>query len=141
MSLLARFAKPKTPDDRWHPVDQGYPSLFDLKAHAPGLNGKGGVYALWHLGVRPQWLRIGAGANLGCCLNSAAAALAASKLRANGGIYAAWALVDAARWPGIVQHLRVRLAPVLQDTVVVGDIVWDAAPAPILFPLPPGTTA
>lgn len=120
MSLLARLTKPKTPHDRWQPADQVYPSLFDIKTHAAALNGKGGVYALWHLGVRPQWLRIGAGPNLLDCLNGAAAGLADTTLRGNGGIYVAWAFVDAARRPGIVQYRRNRLEPVLQHVVLTG---------------------
>lgn len=140
MSLLARFAKTKTPGDLWQPVDQAYPSLFDLKTHTLGLTGKGGVYALWHLGVRPQWLHIGAGPSLGVCLASAATALVASPWRGNGGLYAAWVFMDSARWPGIVQGLRSRLAPALQDVAFPEDAVWDPAAAHVVFPLPPGTT-
>jgi hypothetical protein len=74
MSVLSLFKKPKPPGDGWHPASAAYPSLFDLAGHGAALEGKGGVYALWHLGVRPQWLRIGAGANLMDCLKAAAAA-------------------------------------------------------------------
>ena len=140
MSLLARFTKAKTPGDLWQPVDQAYPSLFDLKAHAAALAGKGGVYALWHLGVRPQWLHIGAGPSLGACMTGAATALAVSPWRGNGGLYAAWVFMDSTRWPGIVQGLRFRLAPALQDVAFPEDAVWDPATAPVVFLLPPGTT-
>ena len=140
MSLLARFTKPKTPDDSWHPADGVYPSLFDLGAHAAALDAKGGIYALWHLGVRPQWLWIGAGADLRECLIDAAGALASSPLRGNGGIYAAWAFMAAPRWPGVVHHLRGRLEPIVQDIILPGDALWETVPVPVVFPLPPGTT-
>jgi hypothetical protein len=140
MSVLSLFKKPKLPEDGWRPADAAYPSLFDLAGHGAALDGKGGIYAVWHLGVRPQWLRIGAGANLLECLTAAAAAPQMSTYRGNGGVFAAWSLPDAARRPGIVLHLRTRLEPVLQHLALPGENTPDQTSTPILFPLPPGTT-
>lgn len=137
MGLIAKL-KGRTED--WHPDDGAYPSLFNLGGHSAAVKGKGGVYALWHLGVRPQWLHIAAGNDLHACLVGAARALAESSFRANGGIFAAWAFVDALRRPGIVSHLRVRLAPALPNAVFPGEMRWTGAPKPVEFPLPPGTT-
>lgn len=137
MSLFARL-KGKAP--AWHPGEGAYPSLFALGVHAQAVKGKGGVYAVWHLGVRPQWLRIAAGDDLLVCLNAVAQALDVSPFRGNGGIFAAWAFVDAPRRPGIVVHLRARLAPVLRDAAFPGETRWMGAPGPMAYPLPPGTT-
>ena len=139
MSLLDRF-RSKTPDEGWRPGEGLYPSLFDVSAHVPALKGKGGVYALWHLGVRPEWLRIGAGPDLLACLAAAAGDLASSSFRGNGGIFAAWAFVAPARWPGVITHLEAKLDPVFRSTAAVGEGQAPALPAPVVFPLPPGTT-
>ncbi len=139
MSLLDRI-KGKPPADAWQPGEGAYPSLFDLGAHATGLKAKGGIFALWHLGVRPQWLRVGAAGDLAACLTAAAEDLKDSPFRANGGLYAAWVFMAPARWPGVVMHLRERLKPALQDMMLTGEAVWSDAPAPVVFPLPPGTT-
>lgn len=139
MSLLDRI-KGKPPADAWHPGEGAYPPLFDLGAHAGALKAKSGVYALWHLGVRPQWLRVGAAGDLAACLMAAAEALKESPFRGNAGIYAAWVFLAPARCPGIVTHLRARLKPALQDMTLAGEAAWSGAPAPVVFPLPPGTT-
>ena len=140
MSVLSLFKKPKPPADLWYPANAAYPSLFDLAGHTAALDGKAGVYALWHLGVRPQWLRIGAGANLLDCLRILSAVPPVAAHRANGGLFVAWAFPDAARLPGIVLHLRTRLEPALQHLVLPGEAVLDPAVVPVVFPLPPGTT-
>lgn len=139
MSLLDRI-KGKPPADAWHPGEGAYPSLFALGDHAAALKNKGGIFVLWHLGVRPQWLRVGAGADLALCLKTAAEDLNDSPFRGNGGLYAAWVFMAPARWPGIVAHLRVRLKPVMQDTPLTGEAAWSDVPVPVVFPLPPGTT-
>lgn len=124
----------------WLPGEGAYPSLFDLGPHAAALKAKSGVFALWHLGVRPQWLRVGAAGDLGACLQGAAEALKASPFRGNGGLYAAWVFMPTARCPGIVMHLRTRLKPVLQATPLPGEVAWAGIPVPVQFPLPPGTS-
>ncbi len=139
MSLLDRI-KGKPAPDAWHPGEGVYPSLFDLGPHAAALKAKSGIFALWHLGVRPQWLRVGAAGDLGACLAAAAEALKESPFRGNGGLYAAWVFMPAARCSGIVMHLRTRLRPILQDTPLAGETAWAGAPASVAFPLPPGTT-
>mgnify|MGYP006273607545 CR=1 FL=1 len=137
MNLLERI-KGK-PADTWLPGEGAYPSLFALGDHGAALKGKSGVFAIWHLGVRPQWLRVGACADLSVCLKAAAEALKASPFRGNGGLYVAWVTMPPARCPGIVTYLRARLRPALQEAVA-GEATWAGAPAPTAFALPPGTT-
>lgn len=137
MSLFGRVTGKDTP---WQPADAAYPSLFDTGSFASAVKGKSGLYALWHLGVRPQWLRVAAGTDLAACLAAAAAALKDSPFRGNGGIFTAWAFADPGRCPGIVVYLRARLRPALGDPTLAGEIAWKGVPAPVVFPLPPGTT-
>jgi len=138
MSLIARI-KGKA-EEGWLPGEGVYPSLFSLGGHLAGLNGKSGVFTVWHLGVRPQWLRVGAGADLAVCLKALAESLKDSPFRGNGGLFAAWALLAPGRCPGIVTYLCTRLHPVSQDMAVAGETAWSTVPAPVAFPLPPGTT-
>jgi hypothetical protein len=140
MSVLSLFKKPKPPENSWYPAAATYPSLFDLSGHASTLEGRAGLYALWHLGVRPQWLKVGAGTNLMDCARAAALAPQIAAFRGNGGLFMAWAFPAATQMPGIVLHLQTRLAPTLQYLSLPGNIVIDAAAAPTVFPLPPGTT-
>jgi hypothetical protein len=139
MSVLSLFKKPKPPEDKWHPANAAYPSLFDLSGHAAALDAKGGIFALWHLGVRPQWLRVDASANLLDSLKAVADVPEIRAYRRNGGLFVAWSYPEVTRQPGIVLHLRTKLEPALQYLVLPGETVA-AAPTPFMFPLPPGTT-
>lgn len=139
MSLFGRL-KGKPDPDAWHPGEGAYPSLFELAPHVAALKGKCGIFAVWHLGVRPQWLRVGATADFAHCLAAAADALKDSPFRGNGGIYAAWVFMPPARWPSVVTHLRARLKPALRDIAFPGEAAMSDVPAPGVFPAPPGTT-
>ncbi len=118
----------KEPDVRgWFPADGAYPRL---SANITGVPARPGVYTLWHRGVRPQWLRVGAANNLASMF---AEMVDAPEIVALGvDVFVTWALPPANQHAGIIRFLADVLQPALQDTV-------DAV-APIAFPLPPGTT-
>lgn len=111
----------------WLPTDRPYPRLA---ANIAGVPAQPGIYALWHRGVRPQWLRVGTARNLA----SAFVELAESPDIVALGIdvFVTWATPPAPQHAGIVRFLAKTLQPALQD--VVADV-----PA-VAFPLPPGTT-
>jgi hypothetical protein len=109
-----------------------YPTLFEMNASA--LNGRGGVYLIWHLGVRPQWLCVGQSADLAKSFATLAKAPDIVLFRANGGVFAAWSFMDPERRPGVVRYLSELLKPSLQ-----GSAMAPANVTPIPIALPPGT--
>jgi hypothetical protein len=124
----------------WHPADRPYPSLFDLARSGAQLQGKGGVYLVWHLGVRPRWLRAGQAGDLGQSFSTLAAADVFVACRVHGGVFASWCFASAEQRPGIVRFLAERLRPALQDVIVPGE-PRDETAAAISFSFPPGTQA
>ena len=131
--FLSGFATASSP---WRPRGQAYPALqaFDLKNVA----GQSGVYAVWHLGVRPRWLRFGGAADLGVALSRLRALPQIEAEIVHDGVYLAWAPMAVADIPAALSSLNAALRPYLQTLDLPGEIKA-VAKADTAFPLPPGT--
>src|SRR5690349_15904035 len=115
--ILGLFKKaPET--SIWQPAAQLYPRLAP---EIPGLAKQAGIYALWHLGVRPQWLRVGAVRDLADAFKQMSAHSAVVQ-HAGAGVFLAWSSPAPAQTAGIVRFLTIRLAPALQDEALAWDI-------------------
>lgn len=121
----------------WLPSDQPYPPLLALDFAAAGA--RDGLYAVWHLGVRPQWLRVGAAADLGAALGALARMPWIVGHGNNGGIFVAWAYPPKADHAGIVRFLAETLKPAYQHENFAPDLAFPSEAVPHIFPLPPGT--
>lgn len=119
----------------WHPVDRPYPRLADLDQTIATLSGSSGLLAIWHMGVRPQWLRILASRNLSASMATARTAQPLTNFHPNGGIYAAWMIQPIDRACGMAAHLTAALQPIL--AVPLGEELPLAVTA-IPCPFPPG---
>ena len=126
-------------DAFWRPDDQIYPRLSEFDAVAAGLDGQGGVYAIWHLGVRPQWLRAGASDNLSKTFEMLTALEEVAAYDRNRGVFVAWAPLLSEQWAGVVKSLTERLAPALQALSLESEFSAGEDAAPVDCPLPPGT--
>lgn len=111
----------------WRPVDARYPALTGFDAGA--LAGQSGVLALWHLGVRPAWLRVVGGPDLAVLVRAAQADAEIRTAEAHGGVYLAWAPLAVPAVAGAAASLAVQLG--------LGKSSPPEGAAP--FPLPPGT--
>ena len=123
----------------WLPVDRPYPRLMGLHPEPCGLLGREGLYAVWHLGVRPQWLRVGAAANLGAALPQLAQMSWVAAHKDNHGVFVAWAFAPENQIAGLVRYLGETLSPAYQREPFAGDRALDPTVLSIACPLPPGT--
>jgi len=114
-----------------------YPRLLTLDCAAAGLVRQAGVYACWHLGVRPRWLRVGGGADVAALLQRLQRHELIAACEAHGGVFVAWALMQPAAIAPAVGSLMAQLTPALQDIVIEGDVT-PSVDGPV-FPLPPDT--
>jgi hypothetical protein len=135
--LLA--SKDTAPPQMWRPTDRPYPRLADLDPTSLGLTGQEGIYAVWHLGVRPQWLRVGAAADLGAALSQLAQTPWVKSHKDNHGVFVSWAFVSQNQSAGFVRYLAETLSPAYQSEPFPGDRAFDLATLSIACPLPPGT--
>jgi len=130
-------AKKNADADFWSPVQKPYPRLANIDV--AGLAGREGIYALWHLGVRPQWLRVGATADLGAALQALAQEPWITAHGDNAGVFAAWAFPPPDQTRGMARYLSERLKPAMQSTTFAGDLAFDSSVDAVVCALPPGT--
>ena len=121
----------------WQPLAGNYPRLLSFEARA--LSGRAGLYLLWHLGVRPQWLRAGYSNDLGAAVAQLAADPEVAAFAAHDGPFFAWSFCPPARAPGLINDLINRLHPVLQDRVFPCDAALLPEAPMVSCPLPAGT--
>ncbi len=131
-------ATSQTSPVQWQPVGTPYPRLLGFNATM--LDGKSGLYAIWHLGVRPQWLRVGHAGDLGTATRQLMEASWVKAHEANAGIFLAWAFVPLTQGMGFARDLAERLKPTFQSVSFPGDVALDEGVARASCPLPPGTT-
>lgn len=139
--VLGRAFASVVPKDEvfWHPRSQAYPRLTELDPAAEGLGESGGVFAIWHLGVRPQWLKVGVSKNLAdtfAALTEHNDVLAYDR---NRGVFAAWAFSSSELWAGQAKFLMHRLEPALQHLSAAAELPVVEDTVPCECPLLPGT--
>jgi hypothetical protein len=139
-SLAAKLVAQQTPLSPWRPVGAVYPALQSLEPAAHGLMATPGLIAIWHLGVRPQWLRVAAVTNLEVALKAAGQVTAITSYKPNGGVYVAWALTAMPAGLGHAVFLMGRFQPVLQGQALPTEIPVGENTKPMEFPFPPGTS-
>jgi hypothetical protein len=130
-------APDKRPALIWQPAGGHYPRLLFLDPRA--LVGRSGLYLLWHLGVRPQWLRAGFSTDLGATVRLLAATSAVVDYGPNDGPFLSWSFCAAEDASGRVNFLAGRLRPVLQDQPFACDFAVDPTAPAVPCALPAGT--
>ena len=137
MRRLLTGAREKEPDPSvWHPQGIPYPRLLEFNIRANGPGPRSGVYLLWHLGVRPRWLRAAGAIDLAAALTAASRESEVVAADANGGVFVAWAYLPVASIPSAAGSLAAQLKPALQDFARAGEIAGAATDE--VFPLPIG---
>ncbi len=130
-SLVKRLTGDAAPAP-WQPVGQPYPLLANFSPVF--LNGMPGLLAIWHLGVRPQWLKVALVQNLGSAITNAVLTPEIMSYRPNGEVYLAWAPLAQ---PAQAKHVIAALQPVLK--IKFASEVENLGDQSVDFPLPPGT--
>lgn len=139
MSLLSLIMKESPPpsgpvDPKWRRNERGYfHRLLSLEVESLNLGGVGGVYAIWHRGVRPEWVYVGATTDLGSAILAASHNADITDYEINGGLFVTWTPIVEEYRDGVVNFLRKQLKPVIDE--VPGEHI-DASAQPIAV-LPP----
>lgn len=134
---LVHTLSSKSDREPWQPDSGPYPLLLNMTDDdLTPLAGKSGVFALWHRGVRPQWIFCGYSFDLTAALSAARNDPDIQKYALNEGVYAAWALLPLEDCAGVTVHLRQHMQPALDagSLLDLGPVPLDTAP--IKFPAP-----
>ncbi|MBF0247391.1 MAG: hypothetical protein HQL36_04890 [Alphaproteobacteria bacterium] len=94
-------------DPGWvHGPDKGFFRLLTMDPEELGLDRQGGVYLIWHGGVRPEWVYAGHSKNLAQALHNAGNNKEIAAYDENGRLWVAWAPVKEPYRPGVVKYLQ-----------------------------------
>lgn len=137
--LAGWFKKLTSSDEIWQPRGEPYPRLLASDVPAASLQGACGVYAIWHLGVRPQWLRVRASQDMASAIAAAKLAPAILAFQPNGGLYVTWMTAAPERARGLAASLIAELRPVRQEPLFAGDLDIPKTTPVLACQPPPGS--
>lgn len=140
MALFGKSKDPKkNPDAITEPVDPGWArtargnfvNLLSLDPEEAGLGGKGGVYLIWHGGIRPEWVYVGYSDDLAKALHEAGNNREITYFEEMGGLFVTWAFVLDDYRPGVVRFLQENLPTVVPSGSSFND---DTVSVPVFSP-------
>jgi hypothetical protein len=119
----------------WQRDPRGYFNrLLRLHAAEAGLSGIGGVYVMWHRGVRPQWIYVGATENLGEAIDQARDTKEVLNFEGRGSVYVTWAPIKPEFRNGVASYLRTSLKPEINASFATDNPASDKAPIAVIPP-------
>ena len=120
-------------DPNWVRLPNGaFPPLLSMDPEEMGLNNVGGVYLIWHAGVRPEWVYAGHSKDLAAALHHAGNNRDINYYEKNGGLFVAWALVKEQYRPGVVKYLQETFKTQVDNP---GDFNDKTVPVPVIAPV------
>lgn len=126
-----QFTEPVDPN--WvRTPEGGFLPFLSLDPEKLGLSGIGGVYLIWHAGVRPEWVYAGHTKDLAAAFHHLVAAnTEVVEYEKNGGLFVAWALVKEEFRAGVVKYIQEQF----KTLVPSNDFDSKAKPVPVIPPL------
>ncbi|MCG8511421.1 MAG: hypothetical protein MI741_19580 [Rhodospirillales bacterium] len=119
-------------DPKWSRSASGHFRRFiNLDPEEEGISGKSGVYVIWHGGLRPRWVYIGASSDLGRDLDRLADDEDIMGYEVNGGLFVTWANIRAEFQDGVVKYLNDAMDPLVENEAA---FTIDDEPVPVVFP-------
>ncbi len=104
----------KPADPKWVRTASGrFFRLAKLDPESEGLTDKGGVYVVWHGGMRPRWLVVGHSNNLARTFHDLGEESELLAYEVNGGIWLTWSPILGEFRAGVVAYLAASLKPLL----------------------------
>jgi len=142
MAIFGSFAsknRPPTPgppgppeDPRWSRSASGLFRRFaKLDPEAEGLEGKGGVFVIWHGGLRPRWVYAGSSGDMAKALHEVAADDDVMAYEVNGGLFVSWAFIKEEFRGGVVKYLNEAMDPLVENSAAAA---LEDDPIAVIFP-------
>lgn len=140
MALFGGSKAPALPggapiDPKWARAPNGaFHLLLKLDPDEAGIRGLGGVYVIWHGGIRPQWVFVGESPSLGRAIDAAADDPDVTQYQTNGGLFVSWANVKEEWRRGVVLYLNRALKPLVNNPRAPTEESEFTKPIPVLVP-------
>lgn len=138
LSFLFGDTDKPPPDPVWQrDPDQKYYRLLVMKPGRPRLAGLGGVFVVFHRGVKPGWVYFGAARDLSVAVERLQDHREISRFEGRGGLFMTWSFIKPEKRDGVVAYLRETARPPLVDTDLdreLGCSPVGAQPIAVQFP-------
>lgn len=126
-----QFTDPVEPN--WvHTPDGGFLHLLSLDPEELGLGNLGGVYLIWHGGVKPEWVYTGHTKDLAAALHQAGNNEDINYYDKNGSLFVAWAPVKEPYRPGVAKYIEETFQTLIPNP---GSFTDSTVPVPVLPPV------
>lgn len=103
-------------DPQWARTPKGAFFRFaDLDPEEQGLSEVGGIFVIWHGGVRPEWVYVGFTDNLASTFHQLGNNRDLMRYEVNGHLFVTWALVLPDYQEGAAVYLSRRLSPLIDN--------------------------
>ena len=118
-------------DPQWaKPGERGYFRFIHLDPEEHGLSKTSGVFIIWHGGVKPEWLYVGAAKNLASALHEQGNNRDLMNYENRGHLYVTWAFIKDEFQKGAVAYLSDVLKPLVSKAPSVKKSDW----VPVITP-------
>lgn len=119
----------------WECDPRGYfHRLLGLRSREAGLTKVGGVYVMWHRGLHPKWIYVGASGDLGASIDFARDEQVVLDFEALGNVYVTWAQIKPEFRDGVALYLRTSLDCEIDMVFPTDHVDTEAEPIPVLPP-------
>jgi hypothetical protein len=119
-------------DPKWSRSASGHFRRFiNLDPEEEGLAGKGGVFVIWHGGLRPRWVYVGSSADLARAFHDLAEEREVMGFEVNGGLFVSWATIREEFRGGVVKYLCETMDPLVENPAAFRG---DDDPIPVVLP-------
>ena len=113
---MSKLGKPVDPN--WERNDQGkFFRLLKLDPDSRGLQGKTGVYVIWHGGVRPGWVFIGTSRNLARDIQWCKDNDDITYFERFGGLFVSWCFIRKEFQAGAARYLTQVAKPQVENSL------------------------
>ena len=139
LSFLFGDNEKPPPDPYWQrDPSQKFYRLIAIRPGRPKLAGLGGVIVVFHKGVKPGWVYVGAARDLGQAVETLQYHTEVSQYEGRGGLFATWAFIKPEKRAGVVAYLRGAMKPMVEDAALDAELggapAERAPPIPVQFP-------
>ncbi len=85
-----------------------------------GLRGVGGVFLIWHSGVKPKWVHVGMTTELAGAIDAAKDNEDIMEYEINGGLFITWSTIKPEFRPGVLRYLHENMDTAVPNPAVKG---------------------
>ena len=134
-SKAATIASASPIDPKWVRAPSGaFYQLLDFDPDEVGIRSVGGVFVIWHGGVRPQWVYAGESPNIARSLDQLIDNPDITQYKTNGGLFVTWSLVKEEFRRGVLLHLTRALKPLIVNPRAPTEETEHTKPIAVLVP-------